>query len=87
MGYRVPKKDLLDDIRRLADDLDRAPTSYEYRNLGRFSTQPAYRYFESWSDAVEEAGLEPRDNRSAYNLESMEPEDLGLSPKGDVPHS
>lgn len=84
----IPKDDILDDIRRVADELGRTPSSYAYREHGCFSARPAYRHFDSWQEAIEAAGLEPEDGRrTQFGLERKDPEDLGLSPIGEVPHS
>lgn len=60
-----PKKssdeDLLEDIRDVADELDRLPFRSEYNDMGEFSRQMAIERFGSWTDAVLEAGFEPNE--------------------------
>lgn len=52
-------EDLLDAIRELAEG-DTPPTLEEINENGRYSMAAYYRYFDSYTEAVKEAGLEPR---------------------------
>lgn len=57
---RISDKELLADLRRVADDLDKETiTSHEYREHGEYSLQPIYHNdrFGSWTAALEAAGL------------------------------
>ena len=52
-------EDLLDELRRLADELDRTPTCRNMKRQGRYDPS-TYRYrFGSWNAAIEEIGLGP----------------------------
>jgi len=50
---------LLEELRALADELDRTPTIRAVRNRSEYSAQAYLNRFDSWNDAVEAAGLEP----------------------------
>ncbi|WP_134671592.1 homing endonuclease associated repeat-containing protein [Halorussus marinus] len=56
----ISVEDLLADLRRVADRLDRRPTSEEYDEHGRFSDSTYFRRFDSWDDALERAGVADR---------------------------
>lgn len=86
---RVPEKDLLADLKRLATELGHTPSSSEYREFGEFGVRTQSERFGSWVEALEAADLEvgPRHQRNTYDLESMDPEDLGLSPMSETRHS
>lgn len=60
----IPREDLLDEIRRLADDLGRTPTKRDMNDLGAYSGRLYFDRFDSWNAAVEEAGLEPNPQRA-----------------------
>lgn len=51
--------DLLDEIRRLENELGHPPSRSEMVNLGRYSAKPYYNHFGSWLGAIKSAGLEP----------------------------
>jgi len=79
--------ELLDDIRRVAEDLRHQPSLKEYRERGNHSVTTFYNRFESWSDAVGEAGFEPRDPEAKIEREDLLAElhrltaELGRPPK------
>lgn len=55
----IPESDLIEEIQRLADTLNRPPTRNEVESQGKFSSSIyAYR-FGTWTDALIEAGYEP----------------------------
>lgn len=62
MGPRTEETEaLLEDIRQLADELDRLPSRSEYHEQGKFSRGMARSRLGSWKDAVRKAGYEPRE--------------------------
>ncbi|MDL0130960.1 DUF5797 family protein [Halobacterium salinarum] len=57
--------DLLDEIRRLMDDLGETPTKEEMRYRGGYEVSQYENVFGSWSDAVREAGYEPHGSQKS----------------------
>jgi hypothetical protein len=55
------KEDLIDEIKRLHDDLGRAPTTRDMQKHGKYTASRYFSNFESWNAAVEEAGLTPHE--------------------------
>ena len=53
--------ELLEDIRAVADVVERSPSLQDYRNHGEYAATTITRRFESWQDAVARAGFEPHD--------------------------
>ena len=58
-GSRIPTADLLDELRRLADELNTAPTCSDMKQHGRYDPATYSKRFGSWDAAIEEIGLEP----------------------------
>lgn len=58
MTERIPDDDLLADLRRVADKLDKSPSKNEYNEHGEYSAQTLMGRFGSWNDAKEAVGLE-----------------------------
>lgn len=54
----IPEEDLLDKLRRVADEYDSTAAAY-MNAYGQYSERPYFRQFGSWDAAVEAAGLEP----------------------------
>lgn len=54
----INKSNLIDELRRLGDELDRTPTSRDMADKGKYGTATYTHKFGSWNDAVQEAGLE-----------------------------
>lgn len=61
LGPHVSTEDLLADLQTLADELGRSPTSKDMREHGTHSTSTYMRRFDSWTDALEAAGLDTPD--------------------------
>lgn len=55
----ISSQDLLDEIKRIYEKIDRSPTSVEMDNIGKYSSDSYYRKFGGWNKAVEKAGLNP----------------------------
>lgn len=62
MPKEYSDQELLQHIRDLADGLEHTPTKTEMNEAkGYPSTTPYYNQFDSWTDAVEQAGLDPNE--------------------------
>lgn len=57
---RIPEEKLLDELRRLADELGETPSAEDMAASGEYSTWPYKDRFGSWTAAVKKAGFEPR---------------------------
>ncbi|WP_152419440.1 homing endonuclease associated repeat-containing protein [Halobiforma nitratireducens] len=54
----ITKADLLDELQRLAAELERTPRRKDMNSdAGNYSSQPYYNHFDGWNDALEQAGL------------------------------
>ena len=53
--------ELLEDIRAVADVVERSPSLQDYRDHGEYAATTITRRFDSWQDAVARAGFEPHD--------------------------
>jgi hypothetical protein len=60
-GKAVSRDDLLDEVRRLADQLGHRPTQQDLDERGKYSRTPYYREFGSWTAACK-AALQGDDN-------------------------
>jgi len=59
----ISKEMIISDIQTLANELDRSPTITEFKNnIDRYSSTSIYNYFDSWGDALTEAGFESREH-------------------------
>lgn len=57
---RIPDGTLLDDIRSVGKSVEHTPSQSEYRELGEHGLSVVKRRFEKWTEAVKQAGFEPR---------------------------
>jgi hypothetical protein len=57
--HTVSKSELLDELRTVADELGRAPTMAEMDCEGKYSAGIYQIKFESWTEGIMEAGLDP----------------------------
>ena len=53
----IPKQDLIEELVRLADDLDKGPSTTDMAELGQYATGPYKNAFASWNNAKRRAGL------------------------------
>ena len=79
--YGTSRRELLDDLRRVADELERTPTRAEYNDRGRFSVGALRYRFDSWRAAVEAADLDPRRHGDSLSpmsllLERLDPDQV-----------
>jgi len=58
MAQRYSEEGLLQELRELADELEKIPTTADMDDHCEPMAATYYEYFESWSDAVERAGLD-----------------------------
>jgi len=58
---KLPKEELLDDIRRVGEQIGDAPSQTEYSKHGEHGVTTVKRRFKSWAEAVRKAGFEPYD--------------------------
>lgn len=56
---KVPRKTLIDDLKRLSEELGRTPTMEALEEHSEHSQIPYKREFGTWNNALETAGLEP----------------------------
>ena len=56
-GSKINQEDLIDELQRLAADLDKPPTVAEMDEIGEYSSVTYHNRFGSWNDALEAAGL------------------------------
>lgn len=63
MTKKIPREDLLDDLTRVAEKVDRAPTQEDYNEHGTYSTPTYHRRFGSWMAALTAAGHDPENRR------------------------
>jgi hypothetical protein len=56
-GRKISRENLLQELRRLADELDRSPRIIDLRQKGRYSYQPYYSTFGGIREAREAAGV------------------------------
>ncbi|WP_137284564.1 homing endonuclease associated repeat-containing protein [Halorussus salinisoli] len=56
-------RELLQELRQLATDLDQTPRQKDMAEHGKYAPVTYYRRFNSWTAALEEADLNPRENQ------------------------
>lgn len=56
---RIPNDDLLNEIRRLARELNQTPTKKQLNECGEYYSRTYRKRFGSWNEAIRQAGLEP----------------------------
>lgn len=70
--HKIEDAELLEDLKKVANALNKKSlTESEYRTLGKYSTDPFYR-FGSWNFALEKAGLEKSRNNNISTDELFE---------------
>jgi 5-methylcytosine-specific restriction endonuclease McrA len=63
MSEKVAKSELLDDYKRLADDLGKTPTKREYNQEGNYSETVIYNYYDSIGGLKSDLGFDPSQTR------------------------
>ncbi|WP_050051545.1 homing endonuclease associated repeat-containing protein [Halostagnicola sp. A56] len=82
---KIPREDLIDELRRLADDLGHPPTTTEMNEQGEFSALTYNNRFGSWSEALAEIDLKASRKRRVTDEELLEEltrlaDELGRAP-------
>lgn len=65
------KCELIRELRRLEQELDKIPSAAEMNELGEYSVPPYYRVFGSWNNALKEAGYEPTQISRRWSKEEL----------------
>lgn len=90
---RASDEELLADVERACDEVDRGVSMSEYQELGTYSPSTV-RDRIGWNEAIRRVGYEPRpktggncEMRTEFGrlMEELSPEDVGLSPIGERP--
>jgi len=79
------REELLTELRRLADEVDKTPTEAAMNDHGEYSVAPYYRVFGSWSAAVQAAGIEPNRPRKERSVSELLAELYRLANDSDPP--
>lgn len=72
---KLSDETLLDDLRRVADEVDRSPPVMVYDKHGNHNSKTLKRRFDNWSNVLEAAGLDPTEH--SRNWEDNESEQFG----------
>lgn len=70
-GLRLPDEQLLDELRRLADELEKAPAQQDMTKHGYHGSETYVNRFGSWSKAIEAAGLDARPDRTERSRDTL----------------
>ena len=57
-GTKIPREDLIKELRRLADELNRPPKTPDMGELGKYSPGVYMRRFGSWEEVLKSAGID-----------------------------
>jgi predicted DNA-binding protein YlxM (UPF0122 family) len=52
------REDILEEIGRVSEELGKRPTISEYEENSEYNSSDMYRFFDSWSDAIDDASIE-----------------------------
>jgi hypothetical protein len=66
----IPEKELIADLKRVANDLQKSPTIDEYNERGSYHSTTLTRHFGSWPKVLKAAGLS--ETRSPLNISEEE---------------
>ena len=73
---RTPSEELLEELRRVAEDLGRPPSIPEMNERGGYSGYTYQDRFGSWKDAIETAGLDPEESPGGGRKKQYSDEEL-----------
>lgn len=68
----VSDSELLEELRRLSEETDETPTSRDMAELGEYSPSSYSIAFDTWNDAIQEAGLEIGRHRDVSEAELID---------------
>lgn len=71
---KYSNEELLEEIRRLTQELGDTPSLAEFREQGEYSASTYYSRFGSWNDAIEAAGCQPNEPDSKIPKEDLREE-------------
>ena len=66
---KIPREDLIAELTRLADELEKVPTAREMNEHGAYSYETYHNRFGSWNEALTAAGYQPRPNTKTPTIE------------------
>lgn len=72
MTEPIPEESLIEELRRLGDPPDAPPRKADMDEYGRYSSSTYYNRYGSWPAALEAAGYEPIDARTAVRVPKAE---------------
>lgn len=72
MPSKIPKNELLDDLRRVHQELGSPPSEAQYKQRGKYSPSALRRRFGKFTEAREAAGIPNPDLRGGHNKVSRE---------------
>jgi len=64
-GNKIEKEDIINDIKKLSKELNKCPTSIEYKNNGNFSIVTVRKKLGSWWEALSKAGFSEYDGKDS----------------------
>jgi hypothetical protein len=80
---KLPRRGaIIREIKRLNEELGSIPTASEFRKQSQFRQADYLRFFDSWSDAIENAGLLPTQDEIVEEIRQLRSE-LGRIPSKD----
>lgn len=65
-NQKIETQDLIDDLKNVAKQINKAPSIHEYNEYGKFEETALRRRFGSWNKALEYAGFSPFKNNLPY---------------------
>jgi len=70
----LSEQDLLQEIRQLDEELDHTPRQRDMSEHGEYGAVTYYRRFDSWTDALEQAGVEPDERQQTVSETTVDRE-------------
>jgi hypothetical protein len=76
------RQELIDELQRLAAELDKSPTTLDMDEQGEYAAQAYYHYFDSWDETLQAAGLDTTGITRADLIEDLH----AVNDRIDEPH-